>query len=332
MPRDDASPAGRSRGGLVGGIGFTGGVIGGLIGGGSGVLFVPALDRFTTMSRARIHGSSTIANIGVCVAGAAAYGFGGGTLDLRIAAGLTLGGIAGGVIGPRLLARASESVLRVLLIAILLLTAAKLALDAFGPPLFSQALVPADLVANPWFLHPTTTVVGLVIGAWAGAMGLGGGLLAVPAMVLLFGVDLQVAAGTSLLMFIPNSIVGTVVHLRQGTASAWWGWLLAASSAPGTVAGAFLALALDAQVLGLVFGVFATAMAVREIVGLVRLRRRSRTGTDQDGADGPGGAGGPGRLRTRARGSRGRSRPGRGTAAPPAAGRPGSAGRRPRGG
>ncbi|GAA4977033.1 sulfite exporter TauE/SafE family protein [Pseudonocardia tropica] len=104
-------------------------------------------------------------------------------------------------------------------------------------------------------------------------MGLGGGLLAVPAMVLLFGTDLHVAAGTSLLMFIPNSIVGTVVHLRQGTASGKWGTVLAVTAAPGTVAGAFLGLALDAVVLGLVFGTFATAMAVRESVGLVRRRR-----------------------------------------------------------
>lgn len=97
-----------------------------------------------------------------------------------------------------------------------------------------------------------------MIGAWAGAMGLGGGLLAVPALVLLFGVELHVAAGTSLLMFIPNSIVGTLVHLRQGTASARWGWLLG--------------LALDAVVLGVVFATFALAMAVREIVQLARGR------------------------------------------------------------
>ncbi|WP_226366791.1 sulfite exporter TauE/SafE family protein [Pseudonocardia sp. ICBG162] len=257
----------------VGVIGLVGGVVGGLIGGGSGVLFVPALDRFTAMSRARIHGSSTIANIGVCVAGAAAYALGGGTLDLRTGAGLIVGGTVGGWIGPKLLARASETLLRVLLVAVLVLTATKLLVDALGVPLLGGAVVPASLVADPWFLYPTATVVGLVIGAWAGAMGLGGGLLAVPAMVLLFGTDLHVAAGTSLLMFIPNSIVGTVVHLRQGTASGKWGTVLAVTAAPGTVAGAFLGLALDAVVLGLVFGTFATAMAVRETVGLVRRRR-----------------------------------------------------------
>lgn len=272
--RDGADRTEGSRG-SVAGIGLVGGVIGGLIGGGSGVLFVPALDRFTSMSRMRVHGTSTIANIGVCVAGAAAYAVAGGALDLRIGAGMTLGGILGGVVGPRLLARASETLLRVLLVVILVLTAAKFVVDALGVGVLTHAVVSPGLLTDLRFVIPATIVVGTVIGAWAGAMGLGGGLIAVPALVLLFGVELHVAAGTSLLMFIPNSIVGTVVHLRQGTASARWGWLLGMTAAPGVVAGALLGLALDAVVLGVVFGTFALAMAVRETVALLRVRTRA---------------------------------------------------------
>ena len=261
-----------SRAGIAG-IGVVGGVVGGLIGGGSGVLFVPALDRFTSMTRARVHGTSTVANIGVCVAGTAAYAFGGGALDLRVGTGMLIGGTLGGLIGPRLLARASETLLRVLLVAILVLTAAKFSVDAFGLPLLTHAVVSPGLVADLRFVVPTTIAVGLVIGAWSGAMGLGGGLLAVPALVLLFGVELHVAAGTSLLMFLPNSIVGSVVHVRQGTASSRWGWLLGLTSAPGVVAGAALGLALDTSVLGLVFATFALLMALRETVALLRRRR-----------------------------------------------------------
>jgi uncharacterized protein len=274
MRTDEGTERG-SRAGIAA-IGVVGGVVGGLIGGGSGVLFVPALDRFTSMSRARVHGTSTVANIGVCVAGAAAYAVGGGALDLRVGTGMMIGGTLGGLLGPWLLARAPETLLRVLLIAILLLTAAKFTVDALGSPLFTHALVPAGLLADPWFVVPTTILVGVVVGAWAGAMGLGGGLLAVPALVLLFGVELHVAAGTSLLMFIPNSVVGTVVHTRQGTASSRWGWLLGLTAAPGVVAGAVLGLALDTEVLGLVFGVFALLMAVREIVALARRRSARR--------------------------------------------------------
>lgn len=133
-------------------------------------------------------------------------------------------------------------------------------------------MLPQALLDDLWFVVPASIVVGLVIGAWAGAMGLGGGLLAVPALVLLFGVELHTAAGTSLLIFIPNSVVGAWVHLRQGTASSFWGWLVGLTAAPGVVAGALLGLALDAVVLGMVFAAFAMAMAVRETVQLLRRR------------------------------------------------------------
>ncbi|HEY2224537.1 sulfite exporter TauE/SafE family protein [Actinomycetospora sp.] len=254
-------------------IGVVGGVVGGLIGGGSGVLFVPALDRFTTLTRAQVHGTSTIANVPVCAAGAAVYGLVGGSLDLRAGGGMMLGGILGGVFGARLLARASERVLRSLLVAVLLLTAAKLYLDAAGlDPSQGAPVVPAHLLTDPWFVVPATVAAGLVIGAWAGAMGLGGGLLAVPTLVLLFGVDLHTAAGTALLVFVPNSLVGGLVHVRQGTASLRIGTLMGGAAAPGTVAGALLGLALDDVVLGVVFGTFALTMAVREIAHLRRTR------------------------------------------------------------
>ena len=258
--------------GAIASIGLAGGIVGGLIGGGAGVLYVPALDRFTSMTRARAHGTSTIAQIGLCVAGVVTYAIGGGALDLRIGTGMLVGATFGGLLGPWLLARTRETVLRVLLVAILVLTAAKFTLDALGPALFVHAVVPAGLLVDPWFLVPATLLAGLVVGAWSGAMGLGGGLLAVPALVLLFGVELHVAAGTSLLIFIPNSIVGGWVHVRQGTASAWWGWLLGLTAVPGVVLGAVLGLALDTEVLGLVFGAFALSMAVREIAALVRSR------------------------------------------------------------
>lgn len=255
------------------GIGALGGVVGGLLGGGNGVLTVPALDRFTSLTRPQVHGTSTLAATAVCVVGAVVYWLVGGTVDLRVGAGMIVGGMVGGVVGARLVAVASDTVLRVLLIAVLVLTATKLYLDAAGlDPAQGAAVVPPHLLGTAWFVVPASLVVGFVVGAWAGAMGLGGGLLAVPALVLLFGVDLHTAAGTSLLVFAPNSLVSGIAHLRQGTASLRIATLVGAASAPGAAAGALLALALDNVVLGVVFGTFALLMAVREVVLFVRRR------------------------------------------------------------
>ncbi|MEJ2868650.1 sulfite exporter TauE/SafE family protein [Actinomycetospora sp. OC33-EN08] len=263
------------RDGRLLGIGAASGVVGGLLGGGNGVLTVPALAQYTSLSRPAVHGTSTLAATWVCAAGALVYWLVGGTIDLHAGVGMLVGGAVGGFYGAKLVARASETLLRVLLIGILVLTAVKLSLDAAGlDPLGGAAAVPADLLATGWFVAVLSVVVGLVVGAWAGAMGLGGGLLAVPALVLLFGVDLQTAAGTSLFVFLPNCLVGGLSHHRQGTADIRIANLVGLAAAPGTVVGALLALALDSTVLGVVFGTFAAVMAVRETVLLVRRRRR----------------------------------------------------------
>ncbi|WP_245607120.1 TSUP family transporter [Pseudonocardia spinosispora] len=255
-------------------IGVTGGAVGGLLGGGSGVFFVPALDRFAGLPRKVLHGTSTVANIAVCAIGAAVYALAGGAIDLRAGSGLIIGGIIGGFFGAGIISRIPERILRILFIAIVLITAAKLYLDAAGlDPLYGKAAVSPGLLASLWFVLPVTIVTGVIIGAWAAALGLGGGLLAVPALVLLFGADLHTAAGTSLLMFVPNSIVGGYMHLRKGTASARLGRLLSVGAVPGAIAGALLALALDSVVLGVVFGTFALAMGIREIVSMIRADR-----------------------------------------------------------
>ncbi|WP_031467617.1 sulfite exporter TauE/SafE family protein [Sciscionella sediminilitoris] len=253
---------------VLGGIGAA---VGGLLGGGSGVIYVPALDRLTTLPRAVLHGTSAAANIAVCLVGPVVFALGGGGVDLRSGSGLMLGSVIGGFFGAKLLTRLPETLLRVLFLAVLLVTGTKLFLDAFGlDPSGGAALFSQQLLAELWFVLPLATVTGVLIGAWAGAMGLGGGLLAVPALVLLFGTDLHTAEGTSLLMFLPTSIVSTVVHLRQGTADGRLSVLLNLGAVPGAIAGALLALALSGTVLSLVFGTFAIAMAIRELFAMRR--------------------------------------------------------------
>ena len=262
------------------GVGFTGGGIGGLLGGGSGVFFVPALEKLTTLSRPALHGTAGAANIAVCGVGAATFAIVGGSIDLRAGTGMLIGGTLGAFFGAKLILRISHRLLRWLFVGILLVTCAKLFLDAAGAdPLQGSALVPQRLIDNLWFTVPVSLALGMIIGAWSAGMGLGGGLLAVPALMLIFGADLTTAEGTSLLMFFPNAIAGTIVHARQGTADVRLAAVLNAAAAPGAVLGVLVALALDLHVLGLVFAVFALAVALREMYRMYRERRAARTGS-----------------------------------------------------
>jgi uncharacterized membrane protein YfcA len=113
-----------------------------------------------------------------------------------------------------------------------------------------------------------------VIGAWSAALGLGGGLLTVPALALLFGTGLHAAESTSLAVMLPNSIVGTVAHIRQGTASVSVGVRLDCGAAVGAIVGALLAVEIPSIGLGFFFGLFTLAMAARSM----GLRVRSGSG------------------------------------------------------
>ncbi|WP_264036577.1 sulfite exporter TauE/SafE family protein [Mycolicibacterium hodleri] len=262
------------------GVGFTGGVIGGLLGGGSGVFYVPALEKLTRLPRPSLHGTAGAANIAVTGVGAATFALAGGSINLHAGSGLLVGATAGAFLGARLILRISHQLLRWLFVAILVATGVKLLIDAAQPSAVHAATtVPMSVIANPWYAIPTSLILGFIIGAWAAGMGLGGGLLAVPVLMVLFGTDLPTAEGTSLLMFFPNAVVGTVVHARQGTADKRLAAVLNLGALPGAVLGALLALTLDVHVLSIVFAVFALAVALRELFGMRRTRSRDERPT-----------------------------------------------------
>jgi uncharacterized protein len=58
--------------------------------------------------------------------------------------------------------------------------------------------------------------IGLVSGVIAALCGVGGGILMVPAFVLLLGMPQKVAVATSLAIIIPTAIAATVVNFRNG--------------------------------------------------------------------------------------------------------------------
>jgi len=255
-------------------VGLAGGAVGALLGGGTGTVTVPALDRLTSLPRATIHGTATLPNIAVAIVGSAVYALRGGAVDTRVGIPLMLGGVLGVHAGARFVARASERTLRVSFVVVLVLAGAKLLLDALGlDPIGAHAILPAAVRGESAAVTALALALGALVGAWSAALGLGGGLLTVPTLVLLFGSGLHEAEGTSLLVMLPNSIFAAHAHLRQRTASLPVGLRLASGAAPGAVVGALLALALPARALGLVFGGFVLAMAARE---LRRLRTRRR--------------------------------------------------------
>lgn len=256
------------------GVGAVGGAVGALLGGGTGVVTVPALDRLTGLRRGTIHGTANLVNVSIAVVGAVIYGQRGGHLDMTTGIGLMIGGVLGAFFGTRIAARASDQTLRAAFAVVLCATGIELCLGAAGiGPSSSSPLLNASLRGDTTAVVILTLVIGVVVGAWSAAMGLGGGSLTVPILILLFGVSAHTAEGTSLLVMLPNSIAASIQHLRQRTASPQLGAALACGAVPGAVGGASLGLVLSATTLDWVFGLFVLFVSAQQLRRIQTARR-----------------------------------------------------------
>ena len=100
------------------------------------------------------------------------------------------------------------------------------------------------LVATASFLAGT-------IGA---LIGLGGGVIITPLLVLIFGVDIRYAMGAALCSVIATSSGAAAAYLRDGISNMRIGLFLCVATTVGAVCGALLAVVLDQAVLSIIFG------------------------------------------------------------------------------
>ncbi len=98
--------------------------------------------------------------------------------------------------------------------------------------------------------------LGAVLAGFLGALtGLGGGVVIVPMLVLVFGVDLRYAIGASLVSVIATSSGAAAASVREGYSNIRIGMFLEIATTVGALAGAVLANAVPGGAIAVVFGV-----------------------------------------------------------------------------
>ncbi|ENU30934.1 hypothetical protein F991_01277 [Acinetobacter sp. CIP-A165] len=126
-------------------------------------------------------------------------------------------------------------------------------------------------------------LIGAIAGFTAGLFGVGGGLIIVPILYIVFtqmnydpNVIMHIAIGTSLATIIVTSISSVMAHHRQGAVL----WPVFRNLAPGLVLGSFLGAGIadlmSGQHLQLVIGVFAIWMAYKMFKGAYAVVNSSR--------------------------------------------------------
>src|ERR1700684_4078311 len=97
-----------------------------------------------------------------------------------------------------------------------------------------------------------TSIIAGLLGALTG---LGGGVVVVPVLALLFHVDLRYAIGASLVSVIATSSGAAAAYVREGFSNIRIGMFLEIATTVGAVFGAFAAAKIPPSALGVVFGV-----------------------------------------------------------------------------
>ncbi|WAC07830.1 MAG: sulfite exporter TauE/SafE family protein [Thermodesulfobacteriota bacterium] len=208
-------------------IGLLAGFFGGLVGLGGGIVMIPLMVGILKVGQHKAHGTSLVALVFTGISGAFTYGMK-GSVDLTASLLIAITGIFTARAGAHYANALAEWKLKrsfggfMIVISLLLLMKPYL-------PQFGQ-------LSMGWGKIVIFLLTGIATGFLSGMMGVGGGSIMVPAMVLLAGFTQHTAQGSSLLAMVPASIVGAFTHWKLGNVNL----KLIPGLIPGILIGTFL--------------------------------------------------------------------------------------------
>ena len=107
-------------------------------------------------------------------------------------------------------------------------------------------------------------VIGIITGVMAGMLGIGGGLVVIPALVMVMGMSQQAAQGTSLAMMLPPiGILAAYNYYKAGHVDIKIALVLAITFIAGSYFGSKLAIRLPQELMKKIFGIFLLLVAIK---------------------------------------------------------------------
>jgi uncharacterized protein len=177
-------------------------------------------------------------------------------------------GAPASVVGSRL-SRAVPGNGHALMVATAVLVGYTAYRTAFPSTAEAEAASAPEALRESWWL---LGLIGVAAGALSGLLGIGGGILMVPAFVTLVGLPLKDTIATSLACVGVFAIPGTITHAIQGDINWTFALALAAGVIPGARFGAHFTIAANDRTLrytvGAALGVIALIYGVGELLAL----------------------------------------------------------------
>ena len=234
-----------------------------MLGIGGGVVMVPLLTLFARMPIKRTAGTSLAVIFLVIVVGVIAQEIKApGDIIWPVSLTLAAGAFVGTFIGKWLNKRLPEKAFRYAFCVVLVIVGIRLlgALPKTAPFLGSE--VDLGNLAHVAYLIS----VGLFAGIVAALFGLGGGVVAVPALALAFGffqMHFTATRATSLGMILPTSLIGAILHWKAGNVDLKLVGRMAPFALVFAALGVLAAYAVPSSTLKVIFGVLLVVAALR---------------------------------------------------------------------
>lgn len=236
-------------------LGVGAGLVGGSLGVGGGIVLVPLLVA-AGLRRHEAHATSLSGIVLTAAAGATSFGLS-GEVDFALGATIGIGGIVGASTGTWLMNRISARSLTIVFSVVLLVAGIRLISGATPVP----GSVSVSSAAEIFF----ALAIGMIAGFLGGLAGIGGGVVIVPSLVLLLGMEQHMAQGTSLLAIVFTSSAGTFVNMRYQRVRPVDGLLVGCGGIAGSLIATRIALGVEARTLSLVFGFLVLFVALRSL-------------------------------------------------------------------
>lgn len=116
-------------------------------------------------------------------------------------------------------------------------------------------------------------LLSILSGVLAG-MGMGGGTLLIPILIVVMGVEQQIAQATNLLVFIPCSIIACIIYAKNKMVDFKGGWLISLVASLISIVAVIVAVRLENETLSTVFGIFLIVLGVVQfVVQLIKAKK-----------------------------------------------------------
>ena len=243
-------------------IGAVAGLTSGLFGVGGGTVIVPALV-WLGMSQRRAAAASMAAIIPISAVAVLSYAFHG---DVNWGAGvlMALGFVIGAQIGARLLHYFSETLLRWLFVIFILIL------------IVSQLIsIPEREAHIDLNVHTALAIIvcGIVVGTLAPLLGVGGGIIMVPAFISLFGASDLIARGTSLLAMFPGAISATITNTRKKLVEHKYALVVGVTACIFSPLGNLIATHLNPRTNAILFAIYLALILIRSLWAALHVPR-----------------------------------------------------------